>query len=55
MKCSECRNTLKQIENTKGYYWLGKLISVPPIKQIAKICYAIIALLLFWRFKLFVK
>ena len=30
-------------KNTKGYNWLGKLISVPPIKQIAKICYAIIA------------
>ena len=42
-------------KNTKGYNWLGKLISVPPIKQIAKICYAIIAILLFWRFKLFVK
>ena len=42
-------------KNTKGYYWLGKLMSVPPIKQISKICYAIIAILLFWRFKLFVK
>ena len=42
-------------KNTKGYNWLGKLISVQPIKQIAKICYAIIAQLLFWRFKLFVK
>ena len=42
-------------KNTKGYNWLGKLISVAPIKQVAKICYAIIALLLFWRFKLFVK
>lgn len=42
-------------ERTDGYHWLAKLISMPLIINIAKFCYSIIAFLLFWRFKIFVK
>ena len=40
---------------TDGYHWLAKLVSMPLIINIAKFCYSIIAFLLFWRFKIFVK
>ena len=39
--------------NTKGYRWLAKIISLPIINQLSKIAYALIARLLFWRFKIF--
>ena len=39
--------------NTKGYRWLAKVISLPIINQLSKIAYAFIARLLFWRFKIF--
>ena len=42
-------------ERTDGYHWLAKLVSMPLIINIAKFCYSIIAFLLFWRFKIFVK
>ena len=38
---------------TKGYKWLGTVVSLPVIKQFALFTYAILAFLLFWRFKLF--
>ena len=38
---------------TNGYKWLGILVSLPLIKQLAVFAYAILAFLLFWRFKLF--
>ena len=41
--------------NTKGYKWLAKIISLPIINQLSKIAYAFIARLLFWRFKIFNK
>ena len=37
----------------KGYKWLGTVVSLPLIKQVAVFAYAILAFLLFWRFKLF--
>ena len=39
--------------NTNGYKWLGKLIGLPIIFQLSQILYAVIARLLFWRFKIF--
>ena len=39
--------------NTNGYRWLAKIISLPIINQLSKIAYALIARLLFWRFKIF--
>ena len=39
--------------NTKGYKWLAKIIGFPVVYQLSKIAYAIIARLLFWRFKIF--
>ena len=42
-------------ERTDRYHWLAKLVSMPLIINIAKFCYSIIAFLLFWRFKIFVK
>ena len=40
-------------KNTDGYKWLGKLISLPVIFQLSRLLYAVIARLLFWRFKIF--
>jgi predicted DCC family thiol-disulfide oxidoreductase YuxK len=39
--------------NTTGYKWLAKLISLPIILQLSQFAYAIIARILFWRFKIF--
>ena len=39
--------------NTKGYGWLSKLVSLPIIYTIAKILYAFLAFILYWRFKIF--
>ena len=40
---------------TQGYTWLATLTSLPVIKQIAKFIYSILAFLIYWRFKIFVK
>ena len=40
---------------TQGYNWLAILISLPVIKQIAKFIYSILAFLIYWRFKIFIK
>ena len=40
---------------TQGYNWLATLTSLPVIKQIAKFIYSILAFLIYWRFKIFVK
>ena len=40
---------------TTGYRWLGTLVSLPVIKQLAVFAYSILAFLLFWRFKIFNK
>jgi predicted DCC family thiol-disulfide oxidoreductase YuxK len=40
-------------KRTKGYEWLGKFVGLPIIKQCAIFAYAIVALLLYWRFKIF--
>ena len=42
-------------ERTKGYAWLAKLISLPVVKQLSKIAYAILAFLLFYKYKIFSK
>ena len=42
-------------KRTKGYAWLGTLAGLPVIKQLATFAYAIMAFLLFWRFKLLNK
>ena len=39
--------------NTTGYKWLAKLISLPIILQLSQFAYAIIARILFWSFKIF--
>ena len=39
--------------NTKGYAWLGRFVSIPVVFSIAKIVYAFLAFILYWRFKLF--
>ena len=41
--------------NTEGYKWLGKLVSLPIILQISKAAYFVVAMILFWRFKLSIK
>ena len=38
---------------TDGYEWLGKIIALPLIKQVAVVLYSILAFFLYWRFKLF--
>ena len=40
-------------KRTKGYKWLGKFVELQIIKQCAIFAYAILAFLLFWRFKIF--
>ncbi len=42
-------------KRTQGYNWLAKLTSLPIIKQIAKFSYSILAFLIYFRFKMFVK
>ena len=39
--------------NTKGYSWLARFVSTPVVFTIAKLVYAFLALILYWRFKLF--
>ena len=41
--------------NTKGYQWLAKFVSLPIVFSIAKIVYAFLAFILYWRFKFFRK
>ena len=40
---------------TQGYNWLATLTSLPLIKQLAKFIYSILAFLIYWRFKIFIK
>jgi len=40
---------------TKGYNWLATLTSLPVFKQIAEFIYSILAFLIYWRFKIFIK
>ena len=40
---------------TQGYNWLATVTSLPVIKQIAKFIYSILAFLIYWRFKIFMK
>ena len=40
---------------TEGYNWLASLTSLVVIKQIAKFIYLILAFLIYWRFKIFIK
>ena len=39
--------------HTKGYGWLAKLVGLPVVFTFAKLLYAILAFILYWRFKLF--
>jgi len=39
--------------NTKGYSWLARFVSAPVVFTIAKLVYAFLAFILYWRFKLF--
>ena len=39
--------------NTKGYSWLARFVSTPVVFTIAKLVYAFLAFILYWRFKLF--
>ena len=39
--------------NTKGYSWLARFVSTPVVFNIAKLVYAFLAFILYWRFKLF--
>ena len=41
--------------NTKGYQWLAKFVSLPIVFSISKIVYALLAFILYWRFKFFRK
>ena len=40
-------------KRTKGYEWLGAFVELPIVKQCAIFAYAIVAFLLYWRFKIF--
>ena len=39
--------------NTKGYEWLAKFVSIRVVFTVAKLVYAALAFILYWRFKLF--
>jgi len=39
--------------NTQGYNWLARFVSTPGVFTIAKLAYAFLAFILYWRFKLF--
>ena len=39
--------------NTKGYEWLAKFVSIPVVFRLAKVIYAFLAFILYWRFKIF--
>ena len=39
--------------NTKGYNWLARFVSTPGVFSIAKLVYAFLAFILYWRFKFF--
>ena len=42
-------------QRTKGYERLAKFISLPVIKRLSKICYSMVAFLLFHKYKIFSK
>mgnify|MGYP001157003466 FL=1 len=42
-------------KRTKGYEWLAKFISLPVVRQLSKICYAMVAFMLFHKYKIFSK
>ncbi len=39
--------------NTTGYGWLARFVSLPIVFTFAKLIYALLAFILYWRFKLF--
>ena len=39
--------------NTTGYGWLAKFVSLPVVFTFAKMVYALLAFILYWRFKIF--
>ena len=39
--------------NTRGYQWLAKFVSLPIVISVARIVYAFLAFILYWRFKIF--
>ena len=39
--------------DTRGYRWLAKLVSLPGIFSLAKVLYVVLACILYWRFKIF--
>jgi hypothetical protein len=42
-------------ERTKGYAWIAKIIKLPVIYSLSKIGYAVIAFILFYKYKLLSK
>ena len=42
-------------ERTKGYELLAKFVGLPVVKQLSKMAYAILAFLLFYKYKIFSK
>ena len=42
-------------ERTKGYELLAKFVGFPVVKQLSKMAYAILAFLLFYKYKIFSK
>ena len=42
-------------ERTKGYAWIAKIIKLPVIYSLSKIGYAVIAFILFYKYKLISK
>ena len=42
-------------ERTKGYAWIAKIIKLPVIYTLSKIGYAVIAFVLFYKYKLLSK
>jgi len=39
--------------NTKGYNWLARFVSTRGVFSVAKLVYAFLAFILYWRFKIF--
>ena len=42
-------------ERTKGYAWIAKIIKLPVIYTLSKISYAVVAFILFYKYKLLSK
>ena len=42
-------------ERTKGYELLAKFVGLPVVNQLSKMAYAILAFLLFYKYKIFAK